>query len=104
MADKADMRPEEAEAYLKQLNTPEDRWLLEDGRPWWKVGQLEDGRLFGLSGETIRRLLDAGMKGDAGGIPGGVLISMQAGWSVPRSGLLVYVAGVRRQQGHSKLA
>jgi hypothetical protein len=35
-----------------------------------------------------------------GEMPGAVLISQQAGWRVPRGGVLQYMAHIRQQQEH----
>lgn len=83
--------------YLHELALPEDQWIIQDERPWWKVSQLAER--LGLNEQTIRaKLLDALRTNEAEGIPGGVLHSQQAGWSVARRGVVVYLARLRRAQ------
>lgn len=77
--------------YLLGLNRAEDHWITRDDRPWWKLSQLER-QLFGMEAEALRQAV---MRGE---MPGGVLVNQQAGWRVPRGGVLQYLARIRQQQ------
>lgn len=88
---------EQGEAYLKSLGLPELQWILRDTRETWKVSQLTAP--LGMSDQAIRDALVLALKTDeAEGIPGGTLVSQQAGWSVSRRGVVVYLARLHRQQ------
>lgn len=82
---------ERAEQYLQSKRFPEERWPIDDPRPWWKVSQLE-GKFFGMDGASIRLEIIRGVETEGReGIPGGVLESQQAGWKVPRWGAVIGV-------------
>jgi hypothetical protein len=80
---------DEAEAYLREKNLGEDRWILDEGQPWLKISQLGN-HLFGLNAPTIGKLAEKGE------IPHAALLSSQGGWRLPRSGIIYYIAQVRR--------
>ena len=86
---------QQAEQYLRLEGDLEDRWILDDKRPWFKINQVD--QQIGMTGEGIRALILRGLETDgAEGIPGGVMNSPQSGWQIPRRGLVVYMARRRR--------
>jgi hypothetical protein len=91
MSSDLDAAGQAALEFLRTLNRAEDNWILSDERPWWKLSQLE-GLLFGMESEALRLAITRGE------LPGAVLISQQAGWRVPRGGVLQYMAHIRQQQ------
>ena len=82
---------EEAETYLRQKGVPEDAWVLNSGQLFYRVSEVE-GKLFGLTGDAIRSLASSGQ------IPNAVQPSQQVGWRLPRSGIIYYIAQIRRTQ------
>lgn len=82
---------EEAERYLRQKGVPEDGWVLNSGQLFYRVSEVE-GKLFGLNGDAIRTLASSGQ------VPNAVQPSQQVGWRLPRSGIIFYIAQVRRAQ------
>lgn len=81
----------EAEEYLRACRVPEDAWILESQQSFFKMHQVA-GRLFGMEETAIRALLRSGQ------IPGAVMPTKYVGWSLPRSGLIYYMAQVRRAE------
>jgi hypothetical protein len=90
MADITSADLAEAERYLRSVGWDEDRWILDEGSQWLRVGELE-GRLFGLAANSVSKLAQTGQ------FPGAVLPSQQAGWRIPRSGVIYYIAQRRRE-------
>ena len=90
MADITSADLAEAERYLRSLGWDEDRWILDEGSQWLRVGELE-GRLFGLAANSVSKLAQTGQ------FPGAVLPSQQAGWRIPRGAVIYYIAQRRRE-------
>lgn len=75
------MTEQEAEQLLSA--TPGYGWLINDTRMFWSPADLEP--FLGISANTIRRWADSGL------IPGAVDFGT-AGWRIPRSGLIIFLA------------
>lgn len=84
------------ETFLRSLGHPEDAWLFT-GQKWYRSSEVAEQ--LALSEDTVNRLADAGL------IPGAILHGelgtgsrRRAGWRLPRSGLIVYMARIRRER------
>jgi Helix-turn-helix domain len=77
------------EKYLRDLDYPEDRWVLS-GQQWYATGEAAEK--LGVSDETLRKFAAGGA------IPGAIQHdTRRVGWRLPRSGLIAYIAGQRRR-------
>ena len=76
------------EKYLRDLGYAEDAWVLS-GQQWYTTGEASEH--LGMSDETVRKLAERGA------IPGAIQHdTKRIGWRFPRSGLIAYLAGQRR--------
>lgn len=81
---------EEAEAFLRGLGYPTDLDLLNATSPYMKVSAV--ALLLGLSDFQVRA------RAEAGEFPGAILYpDPQTGWRIPRFGVVIYLARMRRQ-------
>jgi Helix-turn-helix domain len=79
---------EDDEQYLRELAFPEDAWVL-DGPPFYTATEVADH--FGVTAGGVRSLAERGE------FPGALLLSARSGWRIPRSGLIAYLARLRRE-------
>jgi hypothetical protein len=68
---------------------PEFAWLTGSKQQWWTVDEVSDK--LGIGPAAVRSLIEHG------DIAGAVLYGTRIGWRLPRSGLLVYLARLRRE-------
>lgn len=78
------MTPADAETTLSKI--PEYNWLTKSSQQWWTVQQVAVG--MGVGESVVRQRCTSGE------IQGAYLASQQAGWRIPRSGLLVFLANL----------
>lgn len=92
---------EQALDYLRHAGNLEDGWILRDERPYWRLADLEGP--LALSDQSLRNLARLGVDSDGDeGFPGAFMHSPQAGWQVPRRGVVVYLA--RRAKAMRRVA
>jgi hypothetical protein len=77
------------EQYLRDLNYPEDQWVL-GGQQWYTASEVADK--LGLSDGGVRNMAERGE------FPGAIQYpEKRTGWRIPRSGLIAFIAAQRRR-------
>lgn len=84
-----DMSVERAAEVLSGI--PEYAWLVESDQPWWKAAEV--AKHAGVTADVVRSWCDSGK------IQGAMLYAQQVGWRMPRSGLLLFFAGIVNRGG-----
>jgi hypothetical protein len=77
----------QAEAYLRSY--PEFDWLTKNGQQWFRTQEVSDG--LGIGEAAVRAICDRGE------IDGAINYGKPIGWRMPRTGLIMYLAGLKRR-------
>lgn len=77
-----------AEQTLRTI--PEYRWLVNSEQPFWSSGNVAEH--LAVSPTTVRLWCESG------GIVGAAFYGGRIGWRMPRSGLIIFLAGLIGQR------
>ncbi|MBA3822412.1 MAG: hypothetical protein H0X24_00750 [Ktedonobacterales bacterium] len=77
----------EAEQYLRGY--PEFDWLTKSGQQWFKTQEVSDG--LGIGEAAVRAICDRQE------IDGAINYGKPIGWRMPRAGLFMYLATLKRR-------